>query len=67
MISTSQVIAKGSVLLYDQSGKLAYSKEINEQTNNIQINTSELSRGVYTIRIESEGVLAKPTKLVVVH
>ncbi|MCH2231016.1 MAG: immune inhibitor A [Crocinitomicaceae bacterium] len=67
VISTSQVIAKGSVLLYDQSGKLAYSKEINEQTNNIQINTSELSRGVYTIRIESEGVLAKPTKLVVVH
>lgn len=66
-VSTSQVISKGSISLYDQTGKLAWSKTINEQTNSIQINTKELSQGVYTIQIESAGTFAQPSKLVVVH
>jgi len=67
IVSTSQVISNGSIALYDQSGKLTWSKSIKEQTNNIQINTSELSRGIYTIQIENDGIYAQPSKLVIVH
>ncbi|MDG1146889.1 MAG: M14 family zinc carboxypeptidase [Crocinitomicaceae bacterium] len=67
IISTSNVISNGFISLFDQSGKLAWSTAIHEQTNKIQIDTSKLSRGVYTIQIESGGVFAQPSKLVVIH
>ena len=67
IITTSKVISSGNILLFDQTGKLVWSKLISEQTNNIKINTSELSRGIYTIQVESSGTFAQPSKLVVVH
>ena len=67
IITTSKVISSGNILLFDQTGKLVWSKLISEQTNNIKINTSELSRGIYTIQVESSGAFAQPSKLVVVH
>ena len=67
VVSISKVISNGIISLFDQSGKMVWSKIISEQTKNIQINTAKLSRGIYTIQIESTGVFAQPSKLVVVH
>ncbi len=67
VISTSKVIAQGDVSVYDQTGKLVIQKDIDFQTNNVTINTSDLLQGIYTVRVNDNGVFAKPVKLAIVH
>ena len=67
VISTSKVITEGSVLIYDQTGKLVIEQEITEQSNNVKVNTSRLPQGIYTVRVNDNGVFAKPVKLAIVR
>ena len=67
IISMSKVISSGSVLIYNQAGKLVYDQLINEQTSNVKVNTSSLPQGIYTVRVIDNGVYAKPVKLAIVH
>ena len=67
VISTSAVMSNGSVMVYDQSGKLVIDQPITEQSNKFIINTAALPQGMYTVRIESNNVFAKPVKVAVVH
>jgi hypothetical protein len=67
VISTSKVITEGSILIYDQTGKLLIEQEIIEQSNNVKVNTSSLPQGIYTVRVNDNGVFAKPVKLAIVR
>lgn len=65
-ISTSNVIKKGSVKMYNQAGQLVLEQNVNEQSNNIVINTTALKQGIYTVRVENDGQLTKPIKLSII-
>jgi carboxypeptidase T len=67
IISTSKVITNGGFMVYDQTGQLVISEDINEQTNKITVNTAQLPQGIYTVRVNDNGEFAKPVKLVVMH
>ena len=65
MISTSQLISEGTILVYDQAGKLMM--ETSMQENKTAISTAHLPNGAYTVRVLSEGLIANPVKLIVLH
>ena len=67
IISTSKVISKGSVQVYDQMGKLVLDQLITEQTNKIMVNTSQLTEGAYTVHVVGNDGFGKPAKLIVIH
>jgi len=67
IISTSKVIADGTIAIYDQAGKIVWEKQIKEQTNKIVVNTASLPQAVYFVHVTDNGALAKPAKLVVMH
>ena len=67
IISTSKMIAGGSIMVYDQAGKLLIDQTITEQSNKITLNTGLLPQGMYTVRVNNNGVFAKPVKLAIVH
>ncbi len=67
IISLSQVIDEGQVKIYDQAGKLVYTKDIEEQTNHVTVDTSKLPYGIYMIHVNSGNSFIQPVKLAVVH
>lgn len=67
VVSLSKVLSSGTVNLYDQNGKLVYSHKIEEQSNQVNISTADLSQGVYTVHVVDGAEFSQPVKLVVVH
>ncbi|MFT6246310.1 MAG: hypothetical protein ACJA0U_002008, partial [Salibacteraceae bacterium] len=67
IVSTSKIISKGSVQVYDQMGKLVLDQLITEQANKITVNTSQLSEGAYTVHVVGNDGFGKPAKLIVIH
>ena len=67
-VSFSNVVAKGSVKVYDQVGKLVQNVAISEQTNTLELNTTNLPQGIYSVVVFNGNDLAsKPVKLAIVH
>jgi len=62
----SENISNAVASLYDQSGKLVWTKFVNEG-NSIKINTIDLSEGIYTVQIQADDFLITPSKLIVLH
>jgi len=67
VISTSKAITKGELLIYDQTGKLALKKSINNQLNQLTIDVENLPQGFYTVQILDDSFVSKAVKLVVIH
>ena len=67
-VSFSNVVAKGSVKVYDQVGKLVQNVAISEQTNTLELNTTNLPQGIYSVVVFNVNEIAsKPVKLAIVH
>jgi hypothetical protein len=64
-LSNINLIENGRLYISDLCGKVVYSKNINEQQSTELINISDLNRGVYYIKIESENthIIKKIVKL----
>lgn len=67
ILSSSKIITGGSVQVYDQMGDILINQLILESTNEITIETSNLSAGSYTVRIVGNDGFGKPAKLIVIH
>ncbi len=66
-VSLSKVLNKGSVKLYDQTGKLVQNQDIQQPTNKVTIDVEKLPVGIYTVHLTGTNMVVKPVKLVVVH
>lgn len=66
-VSVSNPINSGSLDVFDQAGKLVYSKKVEEPTSNITFSTQDLPQGMYTIRVSNQGQASLPVKLAIVH
>jgi len=66
-VSFSNVVSKGSVKMYDQVGKLVQHISINEQTNTVELNTTNLPQGIYSVVVFNGAEASKPVKLAIVH
>lgn len=64
-ISTSSPVHHGTISVYDPSGKLMLESFMNE--NATVLSTAQLPNGAYIVRIKSDGVIAKPLKMIVLH
>lgn len=67
VISFSKVITEGDVFVYNQAGQMVKHLVVNEQTNRVDINTAELTNGLYMVNVISGSSYTQPVKLVVVH
>ncbi len=67
IIALPEYIDKGKVQIFDQQGKKMREIEIGMKSNQIKVKTSDLSRGVYTVRAVLDGKGYSPVKLVVIH
>lgn len=54
------------VSLMDISGRLVYTQSVENQTL-LQINTTQLAQGIYQLKIENKGSLARTFKIIVKH
>ena len=66
-VSFSNVVAKGFVKVYDQVGKLVQNVVINEQTNTLELNTTNLPQGIYSVVVFNGNEASKPVKMAIVH
>ena len=66
-ISFGQPVSKGEIIWFDQTGKKAGSRQINEITNKIVLETANLPQGIYHIRYISAESTSNAVKMVVIH
>lgn len=66
-VSVSNPISSGNLDVFDQAGKLVYSKKVDEPTSNITFSTQHLPQGMYTVRVSNQGLASMPVKLAIVH
>ncbi|OFZ34628.1 MAG: hypothetical protein A3D92_20525 [Bacteroidetes bacterium RIFCSPHIGHO2_02_FULL_44_7] len=66
-VSVSNPISSGDLEVFDQTGKLVYSKKVEEPTSNITFSTQYLPQGMYTVRVSNQGLASLPVKLAIVH
>lgn len=67
LLSTSALLSEGSIQVFDQSGKLMMEKVIDGQSTNMVLSTSNLPNGAYIVCVLSDGLIANPVKLIVMH
>jgi len=67
IVSTSKIMTGGSIIVYDQMGKVVLNQPITESTNEIMVNTSSLVEGAYTVHVVGNDGFGKPAKLIVIH
>tara|TARA_R110002072_G_scaffold273058_2_gene433347 strand:+ start:12089 stop:14446 length:2358 start_codon:yes stop_codon:yes gene_type:complete len=67
VISTSNPINNGKVLIFDQSGRSVVEKAINNQLNQLSVDLSNFREGIYTVHIINDAFVSEAVKLVVIH
>ncbi|GAB5421115.1 MAG: hypothetical protein Crog4KO_18110 [Crocinitomicaceae bacterium] len=66
-INTSQVLSEGTIVVYDQSGKLVLEKAMQAHSNETILSTAKLPNGAYLVHVVNEKFVANPIKLIVLH
>lgn len=66
LIISAANIFSGSLLLYDQSGKLVYEHKIDGAVKQVEVPTTHLPEGIYIARI-ADRFSVQPVKVVVMH
>jgi hypothetical protein len=59
--------SQGIVTLTSATGKLVYEEEINRNTGSLHLNTSNLSNGMYLLKVQSNKGAAAMKKLMIMH
>jgi hypothetical protein len=67
IISLGNPISKGTILWFDASGKQVGSQTIHEITNKVEINTSNLPNGFYTVRLVNSELNTNVCKMIIAH
>jgi hypothetical protein len=66
LIISSANMFSGTLVLFDQSGKVVYKHEIKGETKQVVVPTAHLPEGIYVARIANRFSV-KPLKVVVMH
>lgn len=61
-----QVVSEGEIQIIDGAGKRVKTQLINQQTNLVEINVSDLEQGVYFVSYQGSFIQTNPVRLVVV-
>lgn len=65
-IAFNDFLNEGSIVIYDNKGAVVKSVEITNKSNQLVINTSDLGQGVYHVRLQADGIISSPQRLVIV-
>ena len=65
-VALPQVVSEGSIQIIDGAGKLVKTHSIMQQTNNVEIDVSDLDQGVYFVSYQGSFIQTNPVRLVVV-
>ncbi len=58
---------KGKLFIYDISGRIVKEAELNDGIYSIELNTSNLTNGLYLVSIQHDGVPLAQEKLIIRH